>query len=358
MTQRQRWKAWFKKLFQKLNNPPGWVALLTYATAFVICPLTIASVLMGVEQGIFSVIAYAVSVFSFLYMAYITVLGIKKFRKKLFTVADKFTFTRNLHKNYEFRTLFFAACSFLFNVGYTVFLAVMAVVTHSGWYGALAVYYILLSTTRGGVLIDDRKNERKYKNQPLQLQKEKLGSYRYSAVMLLLLTTALSFSVAEMVKEGQGFRVPQGTIYAFAAFALFRIALAIYNFIKSTKYDDLTVRAVRHISLATALASVLSLQTAIFAAFPPDYDVSKVNAITGMCVCLFVVLLGLFMIIYSIVVSRRLARCPIITELENGEAESNYSIGYNRAEYCEEYGTANLQSYVEVAELTERTEKK
>lgn len=331
-----------RRFFQKLNHPPGWVAVLTYATAFVICPLTLATVLLGQGGGMFTTIAYVISSVSFIYMTMLTVAAIQRFRRKVLNVADKYSFTRKLHKNYEFRTLVFGAIAFLFNIGYTVFLVVMAFIADSLFYGTLAVYYILLSTSRGGLLIDARKSERKYKDDPWRLQKEKIGMYRYCGMMMVGLTLALAVSVVEMVSKGEGFRVPQGAIYAFAAFTLYRVAMTMYNFIKSTRYDDLTVRAVRHINMAAALVSLLSLQTALFAAFPPKFDAALWNGITGTVVCMSIVTLGTYMLAFASKAKKRILQGRVCVERAKAEQNEAYSAGYNRADYSEEYGAETV----------------
>lgn len=327
-----------KRFFEKLNHPPGWVAVLTYATAFVICPLTLATVLLGQGGGVLSMIAYVVSACSFIYMVMLTVSAIRRFRRKVLSVADRYSFTRKLHSNYEFRTLVFGAITFLCNIGYAVFLFVMACMTESLFYGALVVYYVLLSTSRGGLLIDARKSERKYKDDPWLLQKEKVGMYRYCGWMIVGLSLALAFSVVEMVTKGEGFHVPQGTIYAFAAFTLYRVAMTVVNFIKSTRYDDLTVRAVRQINMATALVAMLTLQTAIFAAFPLDINPTLWNGITGTVVCVSVITLGSYMLAYANRFKKRISQGRVCAERKKSEKTATNSTGYNRAEYSEEYG--------------------
>lgn len=322
----------FKRFLKKLHNPPNWVALIMYATTLVVCPLAVLTILMGYGHGVLAVVAYIVCGLIFLYTVYMAIASLYRLRKRLMNVADKYTFTRNLRKNYEFRTIVFGACTLLFNIGYTVFLCVMAVRTRSVWYGALAVYSILLVAARGGVLIQNHKDERKYKNDNVRLQKAKAGGYRYCGVMILVLTLALAVSVVEMVVKGEGFRVPKFAIVLFALFAVYRIAMAAYNIVKAKKYDDFAVRASRNINMTSALVSALTLLTAVFAVYPPSFNPSVINAVAGILVCGYIVGLGIYMIINSVRFEKRLL------EKENTQEIPLDTSGYNRDGYNEEYG--------------------
>jgi hypothetical protein len=277
---------------------------------------------------------------------------IHRLHKKVGKAADKFTFTRNLYKSYEFRSIFFGVCSSLFNIGYTVFLTMMAIRYDSAWYGALSLYHILLVLTLGGMLVRNAADEHKYKNDFHALQKSKLGVYRYCGYMMLIQAAALSISVLEMVVGGTGFQIPKLSLICFGAFACWRIVTAVVNFVRSTKYDDLAVRAVRYHSLVTAFVSALTFVTAWFAAFPlkGELDVSIVNALVGGIVCVIIVALGSFMIIFSEYVRKRIQASEEREEMAIG--------GYNRDGYREEYGTATQIHIDEVYDTSEQNHTK
>ena len=321
-----------KRFLKKLHNPPNWVALIMYATTLIVCPLAVLTILMGYGHGVLAVVAYTVCALIFLYTEYMSIASLHRLRKRLMNVADKYAFTRNLRKNYEFRTIVFGACTLLFNIGYTVFLCIMALRTRSVWYGALAVYGILLVAARGGLLVQNHKDERKYKEDIVRLQKAKAGGYRYCGIMILVLTLALAVSVVEMVVKGEGFRVPKFSIILFAVFAVYRIGMAAFNIVKAKNYDDFTVRASRNINMTSALVSALTLLTAVFAVYPPSFKPSVINATAGILVCGYIVGLGIYMIINSVRFEKRLEK------LEKYRKIPEEIVGYNRDGYQEEYG--------------------
>ncbi|MBO5027337.1 MAG: hypothetical protein IJY63_00800 [Clostridia bacterium] len=344
MARESKWKQFFKQL----NNPPTWVATLAFATTLIACPLALATIVMDYGHNVYAIVAYVICAIILLYTLYVLVITIRRLQKKVGKAADKFKFTRNLYKSYEFRSIFFGICSSLFNVGYTVFLTVMAIKYDSAWYGALSLYHILLVLTLGGMLVRNATDEHKLKNDFHALQKAKIGVYRYCGYMLLIQAAALTISVLEMVVGGTGFRIPKWSLILFGAFACWRIVTAIVNFVRSTKYDDLAVRAVRYLSLATAFVSALTLFTALFAAFPlkREMDVAVVNAMAGGIVCAIIVALGLFMIVFA-----EHARKRMQAREEKAKSFLSATGGYNRDGYREEYGGATQMHIDEVYDM-------
>ncbi len=344
------WASKWKKFLKQLNDPPTWVATLAFATTLIACPLALATIVMDYGNNIYAIVAYVICAIILLYTLYVFVLFIVRLKNRVGKAADKYKFTRNLHKNYEFRSFFLGICSSLFNVGYTIFLTVMAIRFDSVWYGALALYHILLVLTLGGILVRTATDEHKYKNDFYLLQKSKISIFRYCGYMLLIQAAALSISVLEMVVGGTGFQIPKWPLFLFGAFACWRIVTAIVNFVRSTKYDDLAVRAVRYLSLVTAFVSALTLITAFFAAFPlkREMDVAVVDAVVGASVCTIIVALGSFMIVFADHARKRMK-----DHEDRAKNSIGATIGYNRDGYREEYGRATQLRMDEVYDMSE-----
>lgn len=300
-------KNFWKKFWEKLNNPPNWLTVAASIATVILVPMALIGMALDTTHNIYAIFSWVLTFIPFAYLIFLTVIAVKRLGKQFVKVADKFKFTRNLAYSYAFRSLFFGVCTIAFNIGYSIFLSITAIVYDSAWYGALAVYYILLILVRGGALAENVKAERKYKDNPLALQRAKLGIYRYCGIMMFTLVMALSVSVVEMVAEGAAFHVPRWAIYVFAAFALYRIIMGVWQAIKATKYDDLVVRAVRYISVSTALVTLLSLQTALCVVFPPTrISTTLLNLGTGFFVCLIIMAIGIYMLSYSVTYRKRL----------------------------------------------------
>ncbi len=352
----QKKKNAVMRFLEKLHNPPNWVALIVVGTIFLVCPLIVLTVIFDYGHTVYAVTACVICGILMTYAIVVAIFSVVRVRKKVLKVADKYAFTRNLHKNYEFRTLVFGAYTFICNIGYTAFLIVMAFTYNSRWYGVMGIYYILLSISRGSILLQARKDDKKYKNNFHRRQEAKVRTYRYSAGMMVVLSLSLAFSVIELVVGGSGFRLSGWLIYIFAAVAAYKVIYGIIHFVRSSKRDDLVVRAVRYINLTTALVSVLCLQTSIVAAYPPKgMTVALLNSITGFIVCLIPLALGLYMLSFARAAKKKL----LSREAALAEAvEDIDSVGYNRDGYDQESFSMAEEIAEEIADkLVEEVEE-
>ncbi len=325
----------FWRVLEKLHNPPNWIAVIVVAATVFVCPFVAFTVFFDYWTSSYAFIACFLCFFLFVYTVVVIVNSIIKVRRKVLNVADRYEFTRNLRENYEFRTLFFAVCSCLCNIGYTIFLVVTALKYRSIWYGMIGVYYILLIFSRGGLLLQNRRDEKKYQYDYYKLQTAKVGTYRYCGIMMLVLALSLSFSVVELIVDSSGFRHAVWLIYVFAPMAAYKVFSAIAHFVRASKRDDLVVRSVRYINVAVTLMSVLCLQTAILAVTPlKAWVVALFNGITGVGVCLITLGLGVYMVIFSVHAKKRMLAQEATYATQTEERDP---VGYNRSEYLEEY---------------------
>ena len=174
------------------------------------------------------------------------------------------------------------------------FNAYMGIKNQSIWYGALAAFYIALAFLRGGVLGYHKKRVGK-KIQNDEYIKAKV--YRNSGIITLILNIALSSAIAQMIFDDAHFTYMGLMVFAYAAYAFYKITTSIISFIKAHKQEDLTVRAIRNINLVDALVSILALQTALLTTFSEEnVDISLFNTLTGCVVSLISVGIGVYMI--------------------------------------------------------------
>lgn len=167
---------------------------------------------------------------------------------------------------------------------------------HSIWFYALAAYYALLAFIRFFLLKDARK---------IVAGENKLYEflvYRLCGMLLLLMNLTLVVIVFYIVWQNRGFEYHPIHTIAMAAYTFASMALAVINVIKYKRYESPLMSAARVISLASALVSVLSLETAMITAFgEPGNDSFRqtMTALTGSAVCLFVLAMAIYMIIHS-----------------------------------------------------------
>ena len=137
--------------------------------------------------------------------------------------------------------------------------------------------------------------------------------YRFCGVLLLLMNLALLVIVTYIVWLDRGFVHHSITTIAMAAYTFGTLAKAIVNVVKYRKYNSPVFSASKAVSLAAASVSVLTLETAMLTAFGEESgDAFRriMTAATGAVVCLFVLVLAVYMIVRSTKQINQIKRGP------------------------------------------------
>lgn len=177
------------------------------------------------------------------------------------------------------------------SIVFAVFNGVMGILSHSLWYGALSTYYFVLSLLRGILAFDMFRKKRKWEDRNIGV---------LVGAMLIVLPLCLSFVILDMEVNGSSFEHPGLAIYAYAAYIVVKIVLAIRNFSRAYREKAIPLRALRSIDMADALTSLFALQAAMLREFL-DGDPSWYNAITGAVVCGFIALIGVILIVLTLI---------------------------------------------------------
>lgn len=127
-----------------------------------------------------------------------------------------------------------------------------------------------------------------------------LKKYCLCGYLLFTLTIAIIGMSVHMIHEGEASTYLGHIIYAAAGYTFYSFILAIINSVKYQKSSNPLYHASKMITLSTALISVYSLQTSMFAAFGDDYMQQRSrNIMTGFVVFFIIICIALFMIIYG-----------------------------------------------------------
>lgn len=290
----------FQRLWKKILNPPTWAKFLTFIVTVLSATLSLIIVALGLENSAFLILSYilfGIAGLSLSYSVYLIIPLFPKMKKSFIYFMEKNEFTYLILRNFGFRTVIFTIGSFIMSLLFSCFNAYMGIVNRSIWYGALATFYISLAFLRGGVLTYHKNRiGKKDKTQNDEYVKAKV--YRNSGIITLVLNIALSSAIAQMIFSSAHFTYMGWTIFAYAAYAFYKITMSIISFVKAHKQEDLTVRAIRNINLVDALVSILALQTALLTMFSDGrVDISLMNTLTGMVVSVSSVAIGIYMIV-------------------------------------------------------------
>lgn len=167
---------------------------------------------------------------------------------------------------------------------------------HSAWYHIFAVYYAIIAIMR--FLLLRFVNKKSIGENPLDEWKRA----RACAAILTLINLSVSAAVLMILYQGRGMVYEGVFIYVVAAYTFYMTTVSIINMVKYRKYQSPVLSAVKIISLATALVSMLMLETAMLASFGAQTaEETKRALIAGSGAGISAIILGLssYMIVKS-----------------------------------------------------------
>lgn len=183
--------------------------------------------------------------------------------------------------------------SLAINIVYSVFKLISGIVFSSFWWGAIAVYYIILTVIRFSLL--------KYMRSKNQSTLGEWKRYRLCGIFTVFLNLSLSGIVFQMVWQNKAYSYPEIMVIASAAYTFYTVTVSVIDMIKYRKYNSPVMSASKAIRFAAALVSLLTLETAMLSAFGGNDTVfiQAMTASTGAAVCVIVLAMSIFMIIKS-----------------------------------------------------------
>ena len=283
----------WKKLAKKLMFPPVWVMI-------VLAVISVASLVLVFVRGMDShPIAYFVYVIAFYTLSVICVFCVivlpkqyKRIKKKIYDNS----FGNRYMTDVAFRTHISLYTSLAVNLLYAGTNAVSGFLYRSAWFGILAGYYIILATMRFILLRYVKKNA---------IGTNMMGEWkraRVSASILTLINLALSGAILMMMYQNRGFEYHGMLIYVMAMYTFYITTLAIVNIVKYRKYNSPIMTTTKIITLAAALVSMLSLETAMLSEFGTETSLETKRiliAATGAGISIVVLGLSSYMIVRS-----------------------------------------------------------
>lgn len=283
-----------------LKHPHGWLLVVFYVFAALVIAGAVALCVLGTSRPTLRYVSYGLFALSAVmvgYLLYTLIYLARVLKPRVAHWAKNNEFVQKLVHRYGFRTIIFTIGSLCISFSYAVFNAIIAVISHSIWYGALAAYYALLAIIRGGVIFHHRKKRKMDDEDDKEIYE--IRTYRRCGGLLIFLPLALGGAIMQMVLSDKSFTHPGLTIYFAAVYTFYKIIMAIINLRKARKNDDMTIQAVRNVNFADALVSMLALQTALLHAFSPERNYHFANALTGTAVCVITTVIGIVMIVHA-----------------------------------------------------------
>jgi hypothetical protein len=180
--------------------------------------------------------------------------------------------------------------SLLFNLFYAAFRLITGIHYMSFWYGADAIFYIVLSVARFLLVRHVRKDER---DTVAEFKK-----YRFYGVLIFILNAAFVPVVYQIINHGMGYSYPGLLIYAVATYSFYAITISIVNVVRYRKYNNPVYSAQKALSLTKALVAMFALQTAMFRAVDVYIVLERtMNIVFGVLICCAIFAIAVMMVI-------------------------------------------------------------
>ena len=285
-------------MWEKIKNPRGfWLALFYVVFSFVALG-TILLVVFVPDHTVWHYILYGVAALMLAYFVYTMVVLIPIIKEKIIKILEKHKLTNAILKDYGFRTTIFSGVSFVLNVLYIAFVAVMAFLSRTAWYFSITVYYVILAVMKGNIIRSKQKHG---------TVESAAKTFRFTGIMFIIIPIIFSGVILLIYKANHYFEYAGLLIYAVAAFTFYKLVVSIINFVKVKQHGNLYLEGMRNINLASSLISIIVLQVAMFQAFSPTSNSGIANALTGAGVSLIILVVGILMIIKA----NRILKNPI-----------------------------------------------
>lgn len=279
----------------RLLKPPVWVMLLL----IVLC--TAALVFTFVDGYENHPLAYGTYVLSF-YTLTVAVIYCAKVLPKQYRAAKKRVYAHPVGERFltdvQYRTHVSLFGSLSINLLYVILNLVLGFLYHTAWFVVLAFYYIILAVMRF-LLVRFANRIGIGNNRFQELRRSRLCGY-----ILLTINLTLSSAVLMILYQNKGYEYNGILIYVMAAYTFYITTVAIVNLVRYRKLGSPVMSMAKIISMAAALVSMLSLETAMFSQFGTEMSPEKQRlmiALTGAGVSIVIVTLS----VYSIVKNTR-----------------------------------------------------
>ena len=278
----------WKKLVRTLLFPHITIMILLVPIAAV---LLIGSMLfIGTESPI-AILSYVIAAYTLTVWCFRIPYLITSFR----IFNDRNKFTKRWKADARLRINVSLYGSLLFCALYGIFQLWLGFYHHTFWFFSLGAYYICLAGMRFSLVCHTTKYS------PGERMEAELKKYRTSGIVFLLMNLALALIIFFMVYFNRTFEHHMVTAIAMAAYTFTSLAYAIINVIKYRKYESPVFSSSKAISLASALVSMLTLESTMLTTFGGETMTANAKkwmlGATGGVISVLIVATAIYMIV-------------------------------------------------------------
>lgn len=200
---------------------------------------------------------------------------------------------RRFIQEQRFRAVFSAAVGLLANIMYAIYHGALGVVNQSLWFVTMFAYYMILSSMRFSAVLCE------WKRKSLASEDTEYFVAKLCGGLLVLLSFILGGIVYISLSQNVAVKHHEIVMITIATYTFYKITVAVIRAIKQRKNTVPLLVVIRTIGYAEVAASLLTLQRSMLISFGSmdNKDIALMNSLTGISVCLFILLLGIFTIL-------------------------------------------------------------
>ena len=217
-------------------------------------------------------------------------------------------FVRRWREDVRFRSRVSLYLGFTVNLLYAVLKLVSGVRYRANWFVILALYYAFLAVMRFSVLSSARRDPHG-ENLIAEYRRCRLCGF-----LLLMMNLVLSCMIAYIIDHRGSYAYPGTLIFLMAAYTFYTFITAVVNLVRYRKYKSPLLSAAKVVSMTAALASMLSLETAMLEQFGEADDASLFRetmiGVSGAVICAVILCMSIIMIVRSSQALKKSAKTP------------------------------------------------
>ena len=206
-----------------------------------------------------------------------------------------FEYLKKLKK--EERVMFFLIFTTIGNVLIAVIKFVLSLTLPSLWFFINSLFMIILSIARVFSIRDYGKTKRITNEN--EIKKIGYKNHLNNGILLVILGILYFFVNVYIYYKGTNTSMHEYLTYLVALVAFWSIGSAIYGMIKYKRSNTPILKAVKLTNFANALTSIMLTQIVLLDTYADTkvYNSNLMNGLTGMCIGILIIALGLYMII-------------------------------------------------------------
>lgn len=193
-----------------------------------------------------------------------------------------------LKKDFEYRSFLMSTISLLITVAFLAYNLLLGVWYGSVWNYSIGIYYFMLVIIRSWILFSERSWQRIPQNL-LSAKRKKL--FTAECILLLILDALMIVPIALLVLSRRSVNLTVIPAITVAAYTTYKVTVAILNYKKASKSENLTLKGLKMLNLTEAVVAVMTLQNTLITVFGEGDSMIMLTSYTSAGLLLFMVVI-------------------------------------------------------------------